>query len=79
MNKSRSINVNPPWYKTRCGPEETWPDGHCYEHGSDSDLRKERRKQGLCEWHNTMCRGEIKECEYCGYYYCEYHMSCHFR
>ena len=59
--------------------EEDWPDGHCYPHGSDSDLRKSRRAAGLCEWTASTCEGKLTKCEYCGYSYCEYHFVLHRR
>lgn len=63
----------------KVGPEEQYPGGHCMPHGSDSELREQRRLQGLCEWHARTCTGPTKKCPYCGYSYCEYHFHMHFR
>lgn len=61
------------------GPEEQYPGGHCREHGSDSELRQQRREQCLCEWHARTCTGPLTKCPYCGYSYCEYHYPGHLR
>ncbi|MCK9591939.1 MAG: hypothetical protein M0Q91_08025 [Methanoregula sp.] len=53
--------------------------GTCYPHGSDSHQRKERRAQGLCEWHAATCEGSLTVCPDCGYSYCEYHYPKHKR
>jgi hypothetical protein len=45
----------------------------CPDPGSNSELRKARRKQGLCEWHAATCQGEITKCPKCGFSYCDYH------
>jgi len=57
--------------------KESWSYMPCYPPGSNSNLRIERRKAGLCEMCSSTCKGEIKECPICGYRYCEYHFSCH--
>ena len=45
----------------------------CTHPGSNSPVRQERRKQGLCEWNNRACRGLIQKCPDCGFSYCEHH------
>ena len=45
----------------------------------NSDLRKKRREQGLCEMSCATCSESIIRCPDCGYNYCEYHFPCHLR
>jgi hypothetical protein len=50
----------------------------CKYPGSNSTLRQERRKRGLCEWHASTCEGIVRKCPACPFSYCEYHMNMHY-
>jgi len=53
-------------------------DGRCCK-VSNSELRRSRRSQGLCEMSCASCRGVIIKCPDCGYNYCDYHFHSHLR
>jgi hypothetical protein len=48
----------------------------CSHPGSNSELRKQRRLEGKCEWHAATCSGKITKCPECGFSYCDYHRHC---